>query len=217
MDSLSSTRPGGWQAADTVESMAQPLSSLATWVTSTDWPRTECPVCTTGSVAFEVSQKVEDAESLELVDRVRRGLEAPDELSGSFTGTLRCDNRQCESRIAIAGNWIHACDYDAEHGHEAFKDFYALKYANPAFPIIRPPGKTPEAVKEALASASHILWLSPSGAANHLRQAVELLLTAKRVPKTTTTRRGKRVRLTTHRRIESYRHTRSDVADALEA
>lgn len=61
------------------------------------------------------------------------------------------------------------------------------------------------------------MLLNPDAAANQLRQAVESLLTARGERRYTTTKAGKRKRLTTHERIESFRKREPQVSDVLEA
>lgn len=197
--------------------MTKKLHALATWVGERDWPRVPCPDCENGSVGFEKAAKYKDQLSIELLDRVHRNLDGPDELSGTFTGTLRCDHSHCRRQLVMAGDWMYAIDFDDEEGRARFRDMYRVRYVNPALRVIRPPERTPATVKAAIDAASDVLWLNPNAAANQLRQAVEELLTARRVNKVEITAKGKRHRLTTHGRITAYRSRRADVADTLEA
>lgn len=116
----------------------------------------------------------------------------------------------------MAGDW--QCVFnEGDPSLSTFGDIYRVRYVNPPLKILIVPAGTPKAVKEAIESASVILWLSPSASANRLRHAVEELLTAKKVKKTTISSSGKRVKIKLHDRIVAFSKTHPDVADALEA
>lgn len=116
----------------------------------------------------------------------------------------------------MAGDWQCVVN-DGDPTLGTFGDIYRVRYVNPPLMILIVPTGTPKPVEDAVESASVILWLSPSAAANRLRHAVEELLTARKVKKTTIGKNGKRVKLTLHDRIVAFSKTHSDVADALEA
>lgn len=197
--------------------MPNPLPSLTGWLAPQKWPRIPCPECNDGAARFEDSTTVKDLLSVEIVEQVRRGLDGPDELKGSFIGTLRCDNPRCNRQLTMAGDWIYSFEFNDETGREYLTDFFRLKYVNPAIQLIHAPDGTPRPVIRAINSASEVALINPDAAANQLRQAVEELLNALRVPKTGLDRKGKRVRLGAHARIVKYRDRRPDVAEALEA
>lgn len=151
-----------------------------------------------------------------MLDLQSKGMGPPDELEGTFDGSLSCDNPLCRQRLSMAGDW--QCVFnDGDPSLGTFGDIYRVRYVNPALRILVVPASTPEPVKAAIVSASEVLWLSPSAAANRLRHAAEELLTAKKVRKTTKSKSGKRVRLNLHDRIVAFHMTHPDVADALEA
>jgi hypothetical protein len=102
-----------------------------------------------------------------------------------------------------------------EHGHwyGAYESFYRVRYVEPPLAIVAVPSACPQEVAESIMAASRMLWMDSGGAANRLRTAVELLLNALGVRKTSSGRK----RLTTHARIEALRSSRPEVAEVLEA
>ncbi len=99
-----------------------------------------------------------------------------------------------------------ALDVSGDWGRE-YDTFYKLKYCEPALRLIAGPDGTPDAVKRAIESASQVIWLNPSSAANRLRAAIEHLLTELGVSKSGPT----------HKRVKVLAKSREDVATVLEA
>lgn len=116
----------------------------------------------------------------------------------------------------MAGDWQLVFN-EGDPSLGTFGNLYRVCFVSPPLLVFHAPSATPFAVKRAIESASQILWLSPSASANRLRQAVDVLLTAKKVRRTAVTTKGKRTKFTLHQRIEVFRSTHPDVAEALEA
>jgi hypothetical protein len=198
--------------------VAKKLSDLAGWVTRANWPRVLCPECLVGTVALDKADEIMDLRSVESVRLARAGEGPQEELTGTFTGTLLCDNSDCSSRLAVAGDWGYFYDFDIfdGYGQPTLVDSYRVKYVNPALPMIRLPARAPAAVKASVSSAAAVFFLNPNAAAGRLRHAVEALMDAQRVPKTAlSSKTGKRVRKELHARIEQFRSTQPDIADVL--
>lgn len=97
-----------------------------------------------------------------------------------------------------------------------YDNYYRLQMTVPPLPIMQTPERCPELVKDAVANAARVIWVDPSAAANRLRIAIEQLLDAKRIPRST--RVGvKLAPLKLHGRIERLRATHPSVAELLEA
>lgn len=127
---------------------------------------------------------------------------------------LRCSDPTCTAQLTIAGDWF-VSDETNELDGPKWGENLRVKYISPALHTVAPLPGTPDPVSAAIGTANELIWISPSAAANQLRQAVEILLTHLKVRKMqpANTRR----RLTTHARIDALRPTYPDVADALEA
>ncbi|MBM7803365.1 hypothetical protein JOE58_002616 [Curtobacterium luteum] len=164
-----------------------------------------------------------DRESREDVAAYQARGGPADELSGQFTGRLRCDRVECQQEYAIAGDWAYSVnDVYPEDGPQ-FIDMFKVRYVAPTLPMFSPPPAVPDTVNELLVEAASIVWSSPSGAANRLRQAVDQLLTergvpryALRPPKGTPPKRSRRS-LTLHERITRFQAMSPAAAEALEA
>lgn len=140
-----------------------------------------------------------------------------EELFGTFDGHLTCTRSACGQAVSVAGDWRYVFDFDEDVSSERFADEYRVRYMNPAPLLIELPARTPAKVEAAVRAASEVIWLNANAAANQLRQAVEELLTAKKVRKQTLTTKNKIERLTTHQRIVAFRAVNPEVAALLEA
>lgn len=141
-----------------------------------------------------------------------------EELSGSFTGTLRCDNADCRAELSIAGRYGYQWDFDDEQRLPRLTHQYWVEYVNPPLRLFVPPSRTPKAVADEIRAAGQLLFINPSAAGNRLRFAVEELLTAFRVPRTelvTRTTGKKRQSVQLHRRITVFSKTHPDIAKVL--
>ncbi len=197
------------------------LLKLAGWVLHDNWPPVPCPDCGEGFLRPEGDlMKVRDPESEQLLARIEAHLDGAGELKGTCAGTFRCTDSDCGGAVLISGDWSYDIDTDPDSYGTRWADYIRVRYVSPALPIFTPPAKTPKKVTAAITAASELLWINPNSAANHLRQAIEELLTHKRVKRTETTRNNKRRRLSAHDRIELYRAAdpaNADIADTLEA
>jgi hypothetical protein len=194
--------------------VAKPIQELNGWLDEHTWPKVACPDCVVGGLGLDAQPAhVLDQASKAIVDLNRRNLGPPDELSGTFHGQLTCDNPLCRREVTIAGDWQLIYN-DGDPALGEFGDIYRLRYANPPLRLMRLPDATPQTVRESVQTAGSVIWISPSSAAGRLRQGVEALLTARHVKRFVITK-GKRRRLDLHRRIELFRSTEPEVADAL--
>ncbi|GLK17334.1 DUF4145 domain-containing protein [Herbiconiux flava] len=196
--------------------MASSLGALHGWLTTHEWPRVACPICDIGSVGFEKAHHYPDRESQAHLDHERHYGGPYEELTGWFSGSLKCNEPKCGQVLAMSGKWGYFVnDGDPKYGQMG--DAYWIQYVTPPLLLFRVPDRAPQAVMTAVTAASELLWVNPSAAANQLRQGIEALLTAKRIPKTVKTAKGKRERLSTHRRIQLYKAVQPRVGEALEA
>lgn len=194
--------------------MAKHIQEFDGWVDEHNWPKVACPECSVGNLDLaEKPRHLLDPASAEIVDVAHRNMGPPDELSGAFIGELACDNSACGRNVAIAGDWQLVFN-EGDPALGQFGDIYRLRYANPPLRLINLPTATPGAVRSAVDTAAALIWISPASAASRLRQAVEALLTARRVKRFVTSG-GKRRRLTLHKRIDIFKKTNPEVADAL--
>lgn len=183
--------------------VALPLLPLGSWFPQGSWPQLPCGECATGELQvgtpseIDVSARYREHEAWE-----------PEWISGHFSVQAECSNRGCRSIALIAGKMKVDTDVN-EHGHwyGQYDTFYELKYCEPPLRLLTIPDGTPDDVKRAIGSASRVIWIDPSSAANRLRVAIEHLLTDLGVPKLKST----------HRRIERLAAARPGVASVLEA
>lgn len=197
--------------------MAKSLEALAGLLDEVSWPRVLCPDCLEGALALESTKQYPDVASRAHIELVRRHRDGADELKGTFAGMVKCDNTSCGREVAVAGDWTYSWAFDEVQERDRLVDFFVLRYINPAPQLLLTPGRTPATVVASVATASSVLWASPDLAATQLRLAVEELLTARGVRRTTLTAKRKRRRLSTQERLDMFASTHPEVVHALEA
>jgi len=98
---------------------------------------------------------------------------------------------------------------------QCFVDGYDVFFVRPAplpFPLTFNVHKE---VRDLVVKFSESYWADPETAANKLRQAIEVLLTDQKVPRTVINKHNKRQALSLHARIEKYRKINPSVATLL--
>lgn len=197
-----------------VPSVAQDLRLLDGWVRKAEWPHVACPTCGDGFLVIKAIATEECGESIRYRDH-----EAwePEWLHGTFHGALQCARSACLETVAIGGDYKVDMVQGPDGGwYGEYDSFLRLRFTVPPLNLVPLPDRTPETVATAVNGAAAVIWTDPSAAANRLRVAVEELLTANG-QRRFEIKKHKRVRLTTHRRIEEFKQVRHEAAEALEA
>lgn len=138
----------------------------------------------------------------------------PEWIDGRFVCMLGCHH--CKGEIALAGKYRYQEDRDPseiEREGDPYVSYFTPLFFSEAPHVIRIPEAAPNEVREKLADSFRLYWHDPESAANRVRSALELLLTAQGVNRTVSGKRGKR--LTLHERVKRYESKRSDIAGHL--
>lgn len=182
------------------------------------WPAITCPTCRLAILTGDRSFKTKRSAESKRFYKEEEGFE-PDWIHGVFNGVLTCSNAQCEETVVVAGVYKIV---PAQTRHEQYTQCLQPRYFDPPLCLMELPSGVPEETARAVADASSLILINPGAAANRLRQAVESLLTARKVKRfeTRTNRKTKanyRHRLSLHERIAILRISIKDAADLLEA
>ncbi|MFA6562247.1 MAG: DUF4145 domain-containing protein [Verrucomicrobiia bacterium] len=129
----------------------------------------------------------------------------PDWITFSFTAWVKCDNSACGEEVAVAGDGGIETDYDDEGAGSFHAEYCSPRFCSPMPDIIEIPGNCPPKVASELRVAFALFWSDPSGAANHIRVALEALMSHLRIRERRKTDKGKFVKLNLHQRIELFR------------
>ncbi|WP_344949757.1 DUF4145 domain-containing protein [Actinomadura miaoliensis] len=141
----------------------------------------------------------------------------PDWIQGSYYAILSCPRQECLERVISVGE-MQVAPVVTESGswYGEYDDHLLPKYFQPPLNIIDLPDKCPADIGAQIEDASRILFMDPDSAANRIRVAIETLLTANKVPRSATGKKG-RYRLTTDARIKRFAEKKPEVADFLKA
>jgi hypothetical protein len=177
-----------------------------------------CPACEQGHLRLidKTLAKADTAATL-------RGRKHPDWEhewdQQRFSGLLQCDNAQCKEVCCISGTTSQVEVYEdcCEDGIErqCFVDGYDVRYIYPSPLPFRMSQKVPKEIADLLRRSTELYWADPEGAANKLRQAIEVLLTEQGVRRTIINRQHRRQTLNLHSRIVEYKGKQSEAADLL--
>ena len=142
-------------------------------------------------------------------------------ISSIYTAIFVCQNSNCEEHVISSGTGfvseepVFTQDDRYTYTTTEYVCFYNPKFFQPTLQFFKIPDNCPEEIKNPLLEAFSITLLSPSSAANKVRVAIENLLTKFSIPKTTTNKHKKRVRLNLDARIEKAK-TKNTVLGQLE-
>lgn len=149
-----------------------------------DWP---CPTCGKGHLKLDKGTLL-NKETGPSKDSRRHPEWDPDWIEQRFCGMMECDFGNCGELVAIMGSVSveerYSHDSEGDWRRDYGEVFRPLGFSPAPLPI-RPPVSTPKTVKGALREAAGLLWQSPEGAANQVRQAVEYLMDEQGVTKST--------------------------------
>lgn len=157
-----------------------------------------CPRCQSVATYVKESTKTYPTHDSEVAMDLM-GLE-PDVLQGAAVGKCVCTDQKCQEPVYFMGSFIvNKNDLDDPATYEAM---FTIEYFHPPIPIIRIPPKTPEKVAALLKRSFRLAFADQSAAGNLLRSAIEKLLTHLKVPRFAVSKKGKRIRLDLHSRID---------------
>jgi hypothetical protein len=170
------------------------------------WP---CPTCNAGHLRLDkesVSAKA-TADSVAAQDHPAWD---PDWTALRFVALAVCDNTDCLEVATIKGKGglqPIGQSYD-------YQEFYAPEHFDPSPLLIRIPEQCNSDVKSELKMAFAHAWGDPTSSSAHIRTAVERLLDQLRIQKSVAAK-GKRQRLTLHKRIDLLSARNPDASELL--
>jgi hypothetical protein len=157
-----------------------------------------CPSCQSVATYVKEETKTYPTHDSEVAMDLM-GLE-PDVLRGTVVGKCVCTRQECQEPVYFLGSFIvNKNDLDDPFVYEAM---FTIGYFHPPIPLIRIPPKTPQKVAALLKRSFALAFTDESAAGNLLRSAIEKLLTQLKVTRYVISKKGKRVRLDLHARIE---------------
>lgn len=121
-----------------------------------------------------------------------------------FSCILECTNSNCKEVVSSLGSGGVDQDYTTDENGEydvEYYDFFRPKFFHPHLKIFAPPKNSPESVSGELDVSFSLVFSDPSSAANHVRIALENLLTELRIKRFNSSN-GKRKYLNLHQRID---------------
>jgi len=109
--------------------------------------------------------------------------------------------------------YINYYDQVSDQHEEALIEEFTPTFFHPTLNIFRISENCPELVKNEIIDSFKLFWFDLPSCANKVRTSLELLLNEQKVNKTTSTKKGRRLKL--HERIVEYKKKNEQVADFL--
>jgi len=179
-------------------------------------PAWSCPRCNTGILHEAVNGRAV-AEPHYSKEIHKEEWWEPEHINNRFCLRMVCSNPNCGEIVFVIGE-SDLVSYHDDKGDEQWDDRFQPHAAYPSIPVFRIVDDWPESVQRELTLAFANIWNDAAASANRLRTAVECLLDHIKVKKITISSKltpPKRVKLSLHDRIISFRSKNGEAADVL--
>ena len=182
-------------------------------------PSWTCPTCNSGSLIGD-KKTIKVVESIDSKNGRKEDEWDPEWITGSFGGTLKCNNPKCGEAILIMGKM----NVEGDHEYDEQNGGWNFSYSEFLFPLAFIPtinifpihSDVPKDIKEAMMESFKIYWIDIASCANKIRIVIELIMDEQKIAKTYL-QSGKRKGYSLHRRIELFKTTKPDEAELLMA
>lgn len=165
--------------------------------------RLPCPTCGKGVLKIN-KEEFHYKETHSSKAAHRHDAWEPDWIEYVFCCMFECSNSACKESISSTGTGALSEYYGYDHEGEPiidYVDYFTPQHFTPSLKMFTPPKNTPESVIEEINKSFSLFFSDPSSSANHVRVALENLLTHLKI-KRFITRDGKRQFLSLHNRID---------------
>lgn len=163
----------------------------------------QCPTCSKGLLKV-IPDTFYDKETAASLKEHRHPEWDPEWIEYVYSCLFECSNTACKEVVSSsgAGSIVEEYSYDEEGRPDRdYEYYYNPKYFTPYLKVFQYPKNTPEVVKNEINISFALLFSDPSSSANHIRIALEHLLTHLKIKRFSTTN-GKRKFLNLHNRID---------------
>ncbi len=163
----------------------------------------QCPTCDKGFL--KIKKDTFHFQETKASERAHRH-EAwePEWIDYIYSCLFECSNTACKDTVSSSGvGSVTQYQYYDEEGRPDvdYDDFFRPNYFSPHLKLFKVPKDTPEEVEGEIDKSFSLLFSDPSSSANHIRVALEHLLTHLKI-KRFTTNNGRRNFIALHKRIE---------------
>jgi hypothetical protein len=163
----------------------------------------QCPTCEKGVLNVK-PEPFQEKETVESLKGHRHPEWDPEWIVYIYSCLFECTNTACKDVVSSSGTGSVAEDYSFDDDGMPSRDYfeyYNPQYFTPHLKVFKTPKGTPEVVESEINKSFSLLLCDPPSAANHIRVALEHLLTHLKVKRFTTTG-GRRKFLNLHNRID---------------
>ena len=175
--------------------------------------RWNCPAC--GKGFLEIMKGTFHCKETKDSKRTRSSRDwEPEWIEYLYSCLLECNNTACKDIVSSSGVGYteQYIGYDEERGeYSGYQDCFSPKYFCPHLKIFNYQKNIPGEVKDELDLSFSLFFCDPSSSANHIRIALENLLTYMRIKKYVD--RRKQSYLSLHKRIERLPKKYHDIQD----
>ncbi|GEM_PF-687306 len=172
-------------------------------ITSKSRPNWNCPSCVRGHLSFEDNWfvRVPNSSTRRKANRMYY-YNFPEEEMFHFTGFLTCNNSKCREKVAVIGKSGNQVRFG--NGQRLIRKFFIPFNFFPTLNIFPLSDQCPENISKQIKKSFSHFFNDQSAAANSLRIALEYLLNDLNIDKSTVNKKGKKVELSLHSRIQIF-------------
>jgi hypothetical protein len=167
-------------------------------------PNWVCPKCSIGILKIKKGTYFNEELSNSKKSRSHDDWD-PQWIQQTYSCLLQCTNDKCKEVVSNSGSgsvdWDLGVD-DQGNAEQVYDNFFTPLYFYPHLKLIPIPGDTPEKVSNLLNESFKLFFSSPAAASNHVRAAIEELLTDLKVKRYYVHSKGMRKSISLHQRIE---------------
>lgn len=166
-------------------------------------PPWQCPKCGAGNLALVPKSFIKEEAAWSKRAHSHEAWE-PEWIHYVYSCMLKCANAACAEVVVSVGTGAE--DWEGGYGADGLPEqvwftLFHPKYFVPHLTIIEIPEATPRNVSDELNHSFDLFFANPASAANHVRIALEHIMTDLKV-KRFGTKKGRRYQLTLHSRVQ---------------
>lgn len=180
----------------------------------TNW---NCPTCGKGFLKVKEGTFHHEETKGSVIARESHDWE-PEWIEYLYSCLLECNNPACKDIVSSTG--VGSTGYvvydENDMPYPSYEDRFIPKFFSPNLKIFDYQNSIPDEVKDELKNSFSLFFCDPPSAANHIRMALENLLTHMKINKTVT-KNGKRRYLRLHERINKLPKKYHDIQNIFTA
>ncbi len=175
-----------------------------------------CPTCHNGTLEYKDENLNYQEDGNYYRESTEQYYQIPNDIQYRYTLLLKCTNPTCQETVANIGIYEVERYEDYNEYKEIIdieKHWFTPKYFYPPLHFFQIPEGTPPKVKDTIIEAFSLSFSNYFAAINQIRLALEILMTELGVARTRSNKKGEKIYLPLHERIDMLDEEYEDIKD----